>query len=83
MMKKIEQKEMSGLRDCIRQIVKNDGYLGFFKGLQSLIYRDTLSYGFYFVCFEYLRRKSIYDYGIDNEIFRDLVCGGLAGKFFI
>ena len=73
---------MANSRVCINKIIKNEGYLGFFKGFSSLFYRDTLSYGFYFLSFEYLRRKSL-NYGIDNDVFRDLICGGLAGNLLL
>ncbi len=55
-----------------------EGYKGFFKGFNILFARDSTSYGLYFLSYEFLRRKSD-EYNIRNEMFYDLVCGGVAG----
>jgi len=41
--------------------------------------RDALSYGFYFLSFEFFRRKCKKN-GYKNEIMIDFYCGGSAGK---
>jgi solute carrier family 25 carnitine/acylcarnitine transporter 20/29 len=63
----------------MKRILKTEGLKGLFRGLNITILRDSSSYGFYFLSFEYLRRKGKQN-GIDNQIFVDLVCGGIAGS---
>jgi len=71
--------EFKSVQDCVRKIIKTDGYLGFFKGVNTSLLRDSSSYGIYFLSFEYLRRMGR-DNELDNQIFVDLVCGGCAGS---
>lgn len=63
-------------------IYKTNGFQGYFRGLPVLILRDSIPFGFYFYLFEWMRREGK-RHRIDSPIFVDLVCGGLAGKFYL
>eukprot|EP01080_Neovahlkampfia_damariscottae_P009299 gene9299-1387_t len=65
--------QFKGNIDCLRHILKQEGFKGLFKGLSSTILRETPSYGLYFSVYEYFHRK----FG-DNYI-SCLNAGGIAG----
>lgn len=71
-------KEIRGVIECSKNIIKNDGYLGFFKGFNVLLLRDVPSYGIYFGVYEFFSRKAK-KVGNNSEIFIEIVGGGLAG----
>jgi hypothetical protein len=37
--------EIKGPRLCIEELIKTKGYIGFFKGLDALLLRDSVSFG--------------------------------------
>lgn len=69
---------LEGPQKCIKEIYLTRGYLGFFKGLDALILRDSCSFGIYFCTFEFFRKRGR-ELQINNFIV-DLVCGGIAGS---
>eukprot|EP00735_Rhodelphis_limneticus_P006165 TRINITY_DN18537_c0_g1::TRINITY_DN18537_c0_g1_i1::g.1138::m.1138 TRINITY_DN18537_c0_g1::TRINITY_DN18537_c0_g1_i1::g.1138 ORF type:complete len:304 (+),score=42.48,sp/Q54BM3/MCFG_DICDI/35.88/3e-57,Mito_carr/PF00153.22/1.7e-18,Mito_carr/PF00153.22/3.2e-23,Mito_carr/PF00153.22/1.1e-24 TRINITY_DN18537_c0_g1_i1:99-1010(+) len=46
----------TGVSECVRDVWKTDGVLGFFRGLWPTIVRDTPTFGFYFCMYEEARR---------------------------
>ena len=63
----------------MKDIIKKDGLIGFYRGYSALLLRDPLSYGFYFFLYEYIRR-GLKKQGLNNELTLDFISGGLAGK---
>ena len=59
--------------------MKNDGLMGFTKGMSLLILRDAPSYALYFVTFELIRREFKKHY-INSNIAIELIGGGIAGS---
>ncbi|TPX41254.1 hypothetical protein SeMB42_g05651 [Synchytrium endobioticum] len=73
----VNDAQYSGNLDCIRKIWKHQGVKGFYRGLGSTLWRETPSYGVYFMSYEYMVRMAGADGpGISWEL---LVAGGLAG----
>ncbi|KAE9414248.1 hypothetical protein Angca_004444, partial [Angiostrongylus cantonensis] len=67
----------SGPIECARQIVKNEGIQGLFKGGKVIFFRDVIGYIFYIPVYEmtlrFMRTKQI------NETTSQLFSGGCAG----
>lgn len=61
---------------CLRNIYKQQGYRGIFKGLGITFLREGPSYGVYFVTYEMLTRTSSKE---PISTFHMLLAGGLAG----
>lgn len=64
-----------GPLDCLRQLVKAEGYRGAFRGLGSTILRDTPAFGVYFASYEMMVRA-----GAGGPVSL-MAAGGLAGVF--
>ncbi|EZA52627.1 hypothetical protein DMN91_001677 [Ooceraea biroi] len=65
-----------GPMQCLRNIYRQEGYRGIFKGLGVTFLREGPSYGVYFVTYEILTRTSSKE---PISTFRMLLAGGLAG----
>jgi solute carrier family 25 carnitine/acylcarnitine transporter 20/29 len=63
----------SGNIDCIRQTIKIDGFTGMFKGVTASVLRDSWSFSFYFITYEYLKSK------FGNSNLAMLNAGGISG----
>lgn len=59
--------------DVVKKVFKNQGIKGFFWGLNTMLLRDGIGYGFYFSTYYYLKEK----FGTSN--FALLNSGGIAG----
>ncbi|XP_022904505.2 solute carrier family 25 member 45-like isoform X2 [Onthophagus taurus] len=67
-----------GMINCIRQIYKEGGFSGFYRGFVPMLWRDVPSYGVYTwvyeVCLHY-----VFSPGIMSDVSRQIFAGGLAG----
>lgn len=66
--------------DCLRQIFRNQGIRGLYKGLPTTLIRETPSYGAYFASYELMSRMFIHkDTDTDEPSIAILMAGGFAG----
>jgi hypothetical protein len=68
------------MTDCLKQVLKTDGPKGLFRGCMVLTVRDSFSFGFYFLSFEFMRRTAKANH-YKNDLLIDFVCGGFAGYY--
>ncbi len=73
-----KSKLYSGPIDCIKKIIKKDGFQGLFRGLPTTIIREVPSYGAYFATYE-IFCKIIPNLDPNNPSFGLLTAGGFAG----
>ncbi|XP_012063946.1 PREDICTED: mitochondrial basic amino acids transporter-like [Atta cephalotes] len=70
------QGNFQGPMQCLKNIYKQDGYRGIFKGLGITFLREGPSYGVYFVTYEMLTKTSSKQ---PISTFHMMLAGGLAG----
>jgi solute carrier family 25 (mitochondrial carnitine/acylcarnitine transporter), member 20/29 len=68
----------NGPYDCIKKIIKTDGFKGLYRGLPTTLLRETPSYGAYFAAYE-LFCKLIPNSDPNEPSFGLLMAGGSAG----
>ena len=67
----------SGPVDCLRQVWRAEGVRGLYKGLGATAWRESPSYGIYFLTYEELKVRL--PGGSDSKLVQ-LVAGGTAGS---
>lgn len=74
------RKPYSGPIDCAQTLWREQGSRGFFRGLTATFWRETPSYGAYFVAYEWFCEKLLPENSNpDVPSVQILVAGGLAG----
>lgn len=76
-----DKAKISGLTDCIQQIIRTHGLKGLFRGITALVFRDSFSFGTYFLTYEMMRRKNAELNIIESQMVTNLISGGCAGAF--
>lgn len=69
----------AGPLDCMHRIVRQNGLLGMYRGLNSTLLRETPSFGFYFVTYELVARKLSVLAGGDGKHGKEWWVSALAG----
>lgn len=68
--------------NCIKNLYKSNGFIGFYRGSSATLLREVPSFGAYFASYKYMKSKfSSYESTDSSGIFSTLVAGGLAGCF--
>ncbi|KAL0477368.1 mcfT [Acrasis kona] len=83
---RLQAKENAGLylntADAIKKIMKNEGPLAFYKGLESTIWRNAWWNGGYFGLIYYLKNTALPKANNETqEFFRNFISGAAAGTF--
>lgn len=65
-------------REEILRIFRNEGLLGFSVGYRAMIYRDIISFGFYFMFYEMIKQQLSSDTK-QLPFYDKMLAGGLAG----
>ena len=73
-------------RKAIPELIRNEGYMGLYKGLLALQIRDIPGWGVYFWCYEVLKSwtgvREAEKNGTENSIFNWMIkcwCSGTSG----
>ncbi|DAZ98975.1 TPA: hypothetical protein N0F65_000507 [Lagenidium giganteum] len=72
-----ESSRYRGPMDCVKHVYQRNGIRGLFQGYVSTVYREVPSFGYYFLSYEYFKRKMI-DHDVSAHTAM-LMAGGLAG----
>lgn len=74
------ENSLKGPWDCLKRMYRSSGLIGCYRGMVATLWRETPSYGVYFVAYEFLcQRFSSQDRQISNSML--MLAGGLSGIF--
>lgn len=65
--------------DCVRKVVKHEGILAFYKGLESTLWRHGVWSGIYFGCIANIKTSSSMNFLKENYKLNDLQVNFIAG----
>lgn len=76
--------EFKGVIDCAKQIIKEEGVKGLFRGMIVTAIREVPSYGFYFLSYRY-SKEQLFQYFESKKMTNSLdlssiIAGGIAGS---